>query len=346
MSPSALEAAPLQSGSLPRQTRWIISKREDLTWFIGSGLIGYLALAMMAAGFPVVALQFVWFFTVDGPHVLATVTRTYCDRAERQRLGWLLWMFIPLSLVGPAAALAGYGSLFLLLAVCWQHFHIVKQHFGFVMLYKAKNKDRDPVDLKLDRWFLLASLGVPLATFLYRTQPEVARWIPVWLGYAAYTAYGVLALAWCGRLAHKLRTSAEMNWPKITLMTAVVPLQWVALLYASQYGPSGILRAGIALGLFHGLQYHRLLWFHNRNRYTHPGAEERHGFAVVLAGSLAKYLAVSLGLNVLLVFLPGVLVRNQVMECAIWGLAFTHYCLDARIWRVRGDKELAAALHL
>ena len=38
---------------------------------------------------------------------------------------------------------AGLASLFFLFAVCWQQFHIVKQHFGFMMLYKAKNKDRD-----------------------------------------------------------------------------------------------------------------------------------------------------------------------------------------------------------
>ena len=63
-----------------------------------------------------------------------------------------------------------------------------------------------------------------------------------------------------------------MNWPKLGLLMTVIPLQWLALLYASHYGPDGILRAGIALGLFHSFQYHRLMWFHNRNRYTEPGA--------------------------------------------------------------------------
>jgi hypothetical protein len=34
------------------------------------------------------------------------------------------------------------------------------------------------------------------------------------------------------------------------------------------------------------------------------------------------------------------------LQAALWGFAFTHYVLDSRIWRVRGDKELAAALRM
>ena len=41
-----------QSISLPRPfaAKWIISGREDLTWFIGPVLVSYAVLAMMAAG--------------------------------------------------------------------------------------------------------------------------------------------------------------------------------------------------------------------------------------------------------------------------------------------------------
>ena len=187
------------------------------------------------------------------------MTRTYCDRQERQRLGWMLWAILPLSLMGPAASLAGFGSLFLLFAVCWQHFHIVKQHFGFVMLYKAKNRDRDRWDFHLDRWFLLASLIAPLAIFISRTQPQVQKILPAWAIPALVTVYGGVFVGWFIRQASKFQQGALINWPKLALITAVVPLQWWALLHASHYGPNGILRAGIALGLFHGLQYHRLL---------------------------------------------------------------------------------------
>src|SRR5262249_13642173 len=123
---------PLAAMSSPAsaKSQWIISKREDITWFFSSAAISYLVLALMAAGAPVIPFQLVWFFGIDGPHVLSTVTRTYFDKSERTKLGWFLWILIPLMLVGPIMVWAGLGSLYMLLAVCWQHFHIVKQHFG------------------------------------------------------------------------------------------------------------------------------------------------------------------------------------------------------------------------
>ncbi len=167
-------ASPPQPSRPPVQDRfrsvWIISRREDWIWFIGSALAGYLAIALMWVGFPLLALQAVWFFAVDGPHVLATVTRTYFDKAERKKLGWFLWILAPLLLVGPVAAMTGHAALFFLAAFLWQQFHVVKQHFGFVMIYKAKNRERYDIDRKLDRWFLLASLFAPLGLFVLKTQ--------------------------------------------------------------------------------------------------------------------------------------------------------------------------------
>lgn len=330
-------------GASPIATRWIISQREDLTWFIGSAIAGYAAVALMWAGFPLLPLQAVWFFGIDGPHVLATVTRTYADKAERKKLGLFLWIVAPLLLVGPAAAITGHAGAFFMAAFVWQQFHVVKQHFGFVMIYKAKNRERNDTDRKLDRWFLLGSLFAPMALFLIRTLHflESTR-----AGEAVVAAWVILLAAWLIRQGVKLRAGEQMNWPKIGLMAAVVPLQWLALAYGSRFGTAGALQASIPLGLFHGLQYHRLMWFHNRNRYSLPGSEQRNGLAAKLAKNVAIYLTVAIGLQFLLTFLPQVLFPGQVMQAAVWGFAFMHYLLDAKIWRVRSDKELAVALRL
>lgn len=327
--------------------RWIISREQDLIWFIGSSLAGYLALGLMAAGAPILPIMLFWLLLVDGPHVLSTVTRTYFDKAERARLGWFLWIPVPLMLVGPAMAWSGQAALFFLFAVCWQHFHIVKQHFGFMMLYKAKNQERGRVDFLLDRWFLLMSLFVPLGLFVLRTQPAISAWRSSGLlATAAVWGYVALAAAWLAWQARKLETGTPMNWPKLALLAAAVPLQWLALLHASHHGAGGILRAGIALGLFHSFQYHRLMWFHNHNRYTQPGAEERNGLAVWLATSVPKYLAVAIGLHFVLSYLPQFLFPSVILQAAIWSIPFTHYMLDARIWHVRSDQELATALRM
>jgi hypothetical protein len=233
------------------------------------------------------------------------------------------------------------------LAVCWQQFHIVKQHFGFVMLYKATNQERGRRDFLLDRWFP-ADLAVGAAGIVRAAHAAgcVGDRPMHWVATAAISGYVVLTAVWFLRQVQEWRAGAAMNWPKLGLLSAVVPLQWLALLHASHYGPGGIIRAGIALGLFHSFQYHRLMWFHNRNRYTQPGAEERNGLAARLATNLSKYLAVAIGLHFLVSYLPQALFPSQVMQSAAWGIAFTHYMMDARIWHVRSDRELAAALRI
>jgi hypothetical protein len=337
---------PRAAGTRPAGSSWIISRRDDLLWFIGPAAISYLALGLMAAGFPITPIYLTWFLAVDGPHVMGTVTRTYMDKRERKRLGWFLWVIVPLCLIGPAMVWAGQSSLFYLFAVCWQHFHIAKQHLGFMMLWKSKNKERDALDLKLDRWFLLSSTVLPLAFFVLQTR--AAGWRPVeWLEWAAAAAYGCFALIYAGRQVQKFRSGMPLNFPKLTLLAVLLPLQWIAFLYAARFGPDGILRAGITLGLFHSFQYHRLLWFHNKNRYSTPQAREQYGMAAFFAQSFGNYIVIAVTLHFVLNVLPAAYFPAvQWLQAAIWGFPFTHYMLDSKIWRVRGDKELAAALRI
>lgn len=324
-------------------TKWIISRSEDLRWFIGSALGGYLAMVLMWAGVPVLPIQFIWYFALDNPHVVATATRTYFDKAERRKLGWLLWLPVPLVLVGPAAVLAGWGDAFFLFAFCWQQFHVTKQHFGFMMLYKAKNGDRERYDFWLDRWFLLASLFVPLAWFALSTR----HWpLPPIVEAVVLATYAVLCAAWVARQVQKVRAGSTLNWPKLALLAGVVPLQWLALLFGARSGAAGSLQAAIVLGIFHSLQYHRLLWFHNANRYAGPESEERNGLAAVLAKNVFRYMAIAMGLNLVINFLPLAIFPHKLLQAALWGIPFAHYCLDAKIWHVREDKELAQALHM
>ena len=103
---------------------------------------------------------------------------------------------------------AGFGSLFFLFAVCWQQFHIVKQHFGFMMLYKGKNKDR--TDFLLDRWLLLSSLLIPLGMFVLRTRPVIIQTVPLlaWLPTVAISLYALLAAGWLLRQGAKAARGA------------------------------------------------------------------------------------------------------------------------------------------
>jgi hypothetical protein len=332
----------------PPTRNWIISGREDLTWFIGSSLISYLVLVLMALGFPITPLTLVWLIGIDGPHVAATVTRTYCDPAERLRLGSLLWVVLPAMALGPIMVAAGAEGLFYVFAISWLHYHIAKQHFGFVMLYKHKARERDRLDFLLDRWFLLASLMLPFARFALRGfYPGLfALSLVRWLDILAFVAYTILALVFAARQIQKRRKGEPLNVPKLMLLAVVIPLQWLAFGYAASSGGDGIVRAGIILGLFHSFQYHRLMWFHNRNRYGDSTPAASAGMAALLARNVAWYFGAAVLLNLLLTVLPGRLLPGPYIKAAIWGIPFTHYILDSVIWRVRGNRELATALKL
>ena len=330
----------------PWRTTWIISKRDDLTWFIGSAAVSYLAFGLMATGFPIMLIYLIWLIGIDGPHVIATVTRTYFDKQERQRLGWFLWIIVPLMIAGPAMVWLGMASLFYLFAVCWQHYHIIKQHYGFIMLWKAKNKDRDVVDMKLDRWFLLTSTVLPLALFVVKTRLAGFVWAER-AGMAAVAMYIAFAGVYLIHQIKKLRAGLPMNTPKLLLLAVLVPLQWLIFMHAATLGADGIMRAGITLGLFHSFQYHRLLWFHNRNRYAVPEGREKYGLAAFFAKDFGIYIFTAIGLHIILSVLPQTMNPGVAwITAAIWGIPFTHYMLDSKIWKVRGNKELATALKL
>jgi len=68
--------------------------------------------------------------------------------------------------------------------------------------------------------------------------------------------------------------------------------------------------------------------------------------AAYLAKGWGYYLVAAVCLHFVIVQVPHLLFPGKILVAAIWGIAFTHYTLDAKIWHVRGDQELATALRI
>ena len=107
-----------------------------------------------------------WAILIDAPHVFGTFSRTYFDRTERQNRRRLLWGSLLFFAVGPIMVLAGAGLVFFFLAALWAYYHLVKQHYGFMVLYKKKNNDLAPIDNALDRLLLLFAFNYPFVAFI------------------------------------------------------------------------------------------------------------------------------------------------------------------------------------
>ena len=103
MSSATVAGQQSKQGLIARN--WIIDKRNDLIWFIGSVAVSYLFLAgnllLVRLGLPVMILVWVWALGFDGPHVFGTVSRTYANNQERRARARLFYGSLSLFLLGP-----------------------------------------------------------------------------------------------------------------------------------------------------------------------------------------------------------------------------------------------------
>ena len=255
--------------------RWIINAREDLIWFIGSVASSYALLILYTQGIvPLVPMVALWAILIDAPHVFGTFSRTYFDRTERRNRARLLWGSLLFFVIGPLMVLLGAGLVFFFLAALWAYYHLVKQHYGFMVLYKKKNGDLAPIDNALDRLLLIFAFNYPFVAFIAQDPEAMAR-VPRALqtsvnGLAMFLLAGtvILGIAWVTRQIQRAVVGLPLNIPKYLLLAAAIPMHWVVLLTPMAHKPIAIVAI---LTIYHNLQYHRLIWFHNQ-KYTNGSA--------------------------------------------------------------------------
>src|SRR6266567_689762 len=252
--------------------RWIISAQDDLVWFIGSVASSYALLALYVTGIvPLVPMVAAWAILIDAPHVFGTFSRTYFDRTERRNRARLLWGSLLFFVVGPLMVWAGAGFVFFFIAALWAYYHLVKQHYGFMVLYKKKNGDLASVDNALDRLLLLFAFNYPFVAYIASDPAAMERVPPVLrngvnaVALLLLVGTVVLGTAWIGRQLQRAWLRQPLNVPKYLLLAAAIPMHWIALLTPMPNKPIALVAI---LTIYHNLQYHRLIWFHNQKYMT------------------------------------------------------------------------------
>lgn len=269
---ASTESITSQTRASAISLRWIINAREDLIWFIGSVAASYALLILYVTGIlPLIPMVAGWAILIDAPHVFGTFSRTYFDASEwktrkRLMLGSLLFF-----VVGPTMVLLGAGFTFFFIAALWAYYHLVKQHYGFMVLYKKKNNDLAAIDNALDRWLLMFAFNYPFVAFIANDPNAMAR-VPAFLrggvnAVALILLIGtiVLGIGWLLRQLQRLITREPLNLPKYLLLAAAIPMHWIALLTPMPAKPIALVAI---LTIYHNLQYHRLIWFHNQKYGT------------------------------------------------------------------------------
>lgn len=338
--------------------RWIVSPRQDLLWFQGSALAGLALVLLFRAlppldpgpnpvGHPAVVLLFLWGVFFDATHVWGTYARSYLAPEPASREGvpgpWAWGLFA----IGPLAALADAllapGTIFasfLVAAYLWGYWHLVRQHYGLLVLYRVRSGETDRRGGKIDEAILWTGCLYPYLR--YTLGPAYAAsglpvlvpeaWAPTARlaldGAAAVVLAALLALAVSGRYG------AFRPGPKHLFLAVALAYHWVC--FEALAHPLAITAA---LNLFHNLQYHRIVWHYEKGRGRRP------------SGGLMPYLALGVLLGVAwygpriagAAVLEASTARNVLLG-ACWGLAFHHYLVDGRIWRVRRSPAVGRAL--
>lgn len=371
---ASTEIIASQARSSAISLRWIINPREDLIWFIGSVVASYGLLILYVTGvLPLIPMVAGWAILIDAPHVFGTFSRTYFDRSEwktrkRLMLGSLLFF-----VVGPVLVLLGVGFTFFFVAALWAYYHLVKQHYGFMVLYKKKNHDLAPIDNALDRWLLMFAFNYPFVAFIAHDPAAMARVPPILRGgvnaVATVLLIGTIVLAsgWLIRQVQRVLAREPLDVPKYLLLAAAIPLHWIALITPMPAKPIALVAI---LTIYHNLQYHRLIWFHNQKYGKRSSvaqaaggtpAYQTYGPAAFISRRLLYYLGCGILFGIIyqgprqyLGYLnlhtgdsPGTLSMPVQLGIAfLWGYAFIHYYLDSKIWRVRRDPSVGKALQM
>lgn len=342
---------------------WIISERTDLLWFtLGGAAAAYAFWALWRfAHIPLLLLVAIWAIVFDETHGFATISRTYFDSEERAKRGRWLWRSLAFFVaIGPVLILLHLGDWLELATELWGYYHIFKQHYGFLMMYKKKNRDFDPTDLKLDKLFFFAAFYYPFLTYPLHDK-EAASLLPFPIIPRAAAVYQdvlmflviLVTLVYLARQVQKVRLGLTLNWPKQLLFAAAIPVNY--LLFRSAMPLLGVYAAAT---IFHNIQYHRLVWFYNQNKYgADPERGRKYGIATLINSRWLFYVAAAALYAVIFDVVPRFVLkdgvglmnvgqRNQVIFSFFAGPGLLHYWIDGHIWKVRHDPELREYLRL
>lgn len=341
---SSLPMALRDSFSSRFTANWIANQRADLLWFIGGALAGY-AMFYLHAGLhlDMVTVWFIWVMFLDTPHFFGTYLRTYFDRDEFQKRKKLLLWSLSWLLVGPLMIVFSYllhhlGFMnyttpflfFVLFFNLWAYWHVVRQHFGIMSLYKKKNNDYHPSDTRADKAVLYGGLLAPFVAFGVRhpearkvfgfasEYPSLSHWEGSllstfssldfwtqlhWEHYVVLLSIVVFASVlfyFIHRQIQRYRSGMPLNLPKLLFLTALIPL-YAMICFSSATLTAPLLAFSAFVTIYHDIQYHAIVWFYSRNRYHKPDADSRkYGLAVKLSRSLLIFLLCGVAMGVIL----------------------------------------------
>ena len=314
--------------------RWLFSAPIDLAVFGGTALV---ALALVALGPHTAggsAPEWSWItgvLLVDVAHVWSTAFVVYLDPAERRRRP-ALYAITPLAAFAAGVALYALGE-----AVFWRAlaylavFHFIRQQYGWVMLYRARNGERGRAGRWLDGATVYAATLYPLIVwhtelpraFWWMKQGDFVAGLPVGIASVAGWVYLALLAAYVARAVAAGVAGRPVVWGK-----HVVVATTAACWYAGIVATNSDYAFTVTNVFIHGVPYLALVYLYARAASCEPASR---------GGATARLLAGDAGPGRARARMRGHMRGLAVFLATLWAIAYAEELIwDRAIWHDRG----------
>lgn len=324
--------------------RWLVSRRYDLTFFIGGAVLTLVflglyelleRLGMPIHGESVLITYFVYTALFDHPHIFQTFSRTHLDRTELSRHRathtYGLAAFIA---IGFGVAAMRLERELIVVAAIYGSWHIVRQHWGFLRIYKALNDDFSPIDDWIDGVLFYAGMAALIlydytgpgeTTVVYGELTARFPVIPDWISQTTWWLFVSSGVAFVGRQAWLLKQGKPINGPKLLLLLAALGTHSVVFFFTA----TPFLVAEALETAYHNVQYQGFMMHYQRRRFA--------------AGTVKRWLKMAFvyGLLVGVIEIVGLVYRSWSWVFIPFAmLVLWHYYVDGKIWKIGSSPEL------
>jgi hypothetical protein len=247
-------------------------------------------------------------------------------------------------------------------------------------LYQVKNGERAKENARQDGWLMHLGLMLPFVVFVLRhAESRQAFGLPAqfptgpsWERYVfavIAVTLGYLILSFLLREAARVRRGEPLNVPKLLLFSAVLPLHMVVC-FSQSVLSAPLITFSAFVTIYHDIQYHVLVYCHQKNRFRDKAKAAEHGIAAVLSKNVFIFGAAAVAFGLLVrgfgcgiqvydgphqcftpilvgkVHLFGNVYSDTLLGAFFLGFPCHHYFVDQFIWKPSKDERLQRDLKL
>ncbi len=254
--------------------RWLFSAPIDLAVFGGTAVIALILVALMPAHEAGTGTFIIGVILVDVAHVWSTAFIVYLDPAEwKRRPG--IYGGVPLACFIAGLALYAWGgeAAFWTAIAYLAVFHFIRQQYGWVMMYRARNGERDRLGRIVDGATVYLATLYPLA-YWHTKLPRAFSWMkdgdfiwgaPAWIMTVTGIAYAIALAAYLSRAVWQVATGQPIAWGKHLIVATTAACWYVGIVATnSDY-------AFTVTNVFtHGIPYMVLVYLYARAASREP----------------------------------------------------------------------------